>query len=140
MPENLEWLSLHFFLSIVIINGFVLQDFYNIQNYSWGLSTLILIVIAYSHIVHLANHQIPDVGRTPAFWISTGIFFYGSLSIVVLTVSKYLAMHHSAEDFEYGWIFHNSANIFKNACFAAAIWWSAKQNSQSLQDNHAMRV
>jgi hypothetical protein len=119
----------------VLINGFVRQDFHNIQNINWALSTLIIILIAFYHIAHLSLHPIANVGKYPAFWISTGIFFYGSLSIFILTVSNYLAVHHGVEDFELAWIFHNSLNIFKNLCFAAAIWWSAKgSDAHQLKD------
>jgi hypothetical protein len=131
--RTLKAIVVIFFL-FVLINGFVQQDFHTIQNINWALSTLIIILIAFYHIAQLSLHPIANVGRHPAFWVSTGIFFYGSLSIFILTVSNYLAVHHGVEDFELAWIFHNSLNIFKNVCFAAAIWWSAKGDVHQLNN------
>jgi hypothetical protein len=120
------------FLTATISNLLIQQNFYAIQNLNWAFSTLLVMIIAFIHFVQLTKHPVIDVQRHPPFWISTGILFYGSLSLIILTGSKYVAINYSAADFRLVWIFHNANNIFKNACFAAAIWWSAKNSVQAI--------
>jgi hypothetical protein len=125
------------YVTITLLSVFIQQDFYAIQNLSWAFSTLLTMIITFTYFVQLGNSPVVDVQRHPSFWITVGIFFYGSFSLVILTLSQYFAQNHVIEDFRHVWIFHNANNIFKNVCFAAAIWWAMKREAESLSNHKA---
>jgi hypothetical protein len=92
----------------------------------------IMMSIAFAHLKVMANKPVVYIDRFAPFWITTGVFFYCSLSFMIVSTSKYLSLNFAIEDFRLTWAFHNATNIFKNLCFAAAIWWSARRDVQQL--------
>ncbi len=115
---------------LILVNALIFQSFDTFQNIGWVISILAIMAIAFSHFAMMAGTPVLLIKKYPPFWISTGIFFYCSLGFIIFTTSRYLATNYSLEDFRLVWMFHNIMNIFKNLCFAVAIWWSAKRDAE----------
>jgi hypothetical protein len=113
---------------LMIVNAVAVQPFSTFQNIGWSLSIVVIMLLSSTHFFELMRSPVPLVQSHPPFWITVGIFFYCSLGFIAFTLSKHFAEQFSVENFRSIWIFHNANNIFKNLCFAAAIWWSAKNN------------
>ena len=113
---------------LFLLNTLLFQSLDSIQNINWMISALVIMIITFIHLVAMSKTPVYLIGQFPPFWITTGLFFYCSLSFLILSFSRYLAKNYPLDEFQFVWMFHNIMNIFKNLCFAAAIWWSAKRD------------
>ena len=116
--------------ALFIMNTLLFQPLDSIQNINWMISALVIMIITFIHLVAMSKTPVYLIGQFPPFWITTGLFFYCSLSFLILSFSRYLAKNYPLDEFQFVWMFHNIMNIFKNLCFAVAIWWSAKRDAE----------
>jgi hypothetical protein len=116
------------FVSICTLNTLFVQPITTYQSITWSVSTFIIMIISFAYFISFNKNPVIKIETLPAFWVTVGLFFYCSFSFIILSSVTYLTKNFSVSDFRIAWMFHNLANIFKSACFTAAIWWSSRRS------------
>jgi hypothetical protein len=111
---------------IILLNTIFWRGIDSIQNLNWAITSLLIIAMAFGHTLYMNRFPVSYISHYAPHWITTGLLFYCTLSFAIFALSKFFIEDLKLDaDFRYVWMFHNLNNIFKNACFFLAIWWSA---------------
>jgi hypothetical protein len=116
-------LSVFGFTLFVIINSIFFQPFSQIQSWSDGLQSVLLIIYAVTAHLHLLEYPAEDEYKDSMFfWVNMAFMFYFSLNLYVFITSSYVIGNESAEIGLIFWSFHNCFNIIKNVLIGVGFY------------------
>ena len=111
------------YLSFSLVNSLLVEPFNQIQSWSDGVQSVLLMILAVTcHIQMLKNPSRDEQFNALVLWGNLGVLFYFSLNLYLFISSNYIFTFESTEKAMITWGFHNFFNIVKNVLFAVGIY------------------
>jgi hypothetical protein len=109
------------FASFAVINAVVWQSVYMFNSNVTTVSSFLIVVLVLVYFYSLLQKEnLEPLGKTPIFWISTGMMLYFSTNLILFFITK-----NETFVFEYRytfWSIHAGVNIILFCFYTYALW------------------
>ncbi|MFM6976375.1 MAG: hypothetical protein ACKOW2_05975 [Sphingobacteriaceae bacterium] len=121
------------FSVLIIINALFIQPFNQMQSWSDGLQSVLLIFYGIICHKYLLRHLSADESKDyMLFWVNMAFMFYFSLNLYIFFTSNYLFNNETSDIVIIVWAFHNCFNVIKNVMLAVGIYYAGKLKIENL--------